>query len=234
VVLLHGILQNQNMAWRALAPTLANAGYCVYTMTYGKLPTSGNLGGLDDLSTSAAQVNTFIKKVRTSTKSSTVDLVGYSEGGYIARLYMKKYGSSHVRRYVGLAPVNSSPPDISGLLKIAYLIPGAADLIGVASPAFYELSHQPAFTDIAKPKAAFANVTYTNIATTSDEVATPYRLSFLPSGPNVTNVTVQHACPQDRVGHLGMPYDRTVVQMTRNALDPKHPVKLTCGQGFGL
>ena len=48
VVLLHGVFQNQNMAWQALAPTLANDGYCVYTMTYGQTLYSGNLGAIGD------------------------------------------------------------------------------------------------------------------------------------------------------------------------------------------
>jgi hypothetical protein len=36
VVLVHGALANQNIASEALALTLANAGYCVFTFTYGQ------------------------------------------------------------------------------------------------------------------------------------------------------------------------------------------------------
>jgi hypothetical protein len=36
VVLVHGIFGNENDYWQAMAPTLANAGYCVYTFTYGR------------------------------------------------------------------------------------------------------------------------------------------------------------------------------------------------------
>jgi len=135
VVLLHGVFQNQNMAWQALAPTLANDGYCVYTMTYGQTLYSGNLGAIGDLSTSAAEVSTFVNHVLSSTGAAQIDLVGYSEGGYVARLYMKNYGSQHVKKYVGISPVNMEPATISGILTVAYQIPGAAALVGVACPA---------------------------------------------------------------------------------------------------
>jgi triacylglycerol lipase len=234
VVLLHGVFQNQNMAWQALAPTLANDGYCVYTMTYGQTLYSGNLGAIGDLSTSAAEVSTFVNHVLSSTGAAQIDLVGYSEGGYVARLYMKNYGSQHVKKYVGISPVNMEPATISGILTVADQIPGAAALVGVACPACEALSTQPAFTALNTPTATFPNVTYTDIATTSDEVATPYPLSFLPAGPNVTNETVQSFCPDDTVGHLGMPYDRTTVQLALNALDPADAQPVPCGQGFPL
>ena len=234
VVLLHGVFQNQNMAWQALAPTLANDGYCVYTMTYGQTLYSGNLGAIGDLSTSAAEVSTFVNHVLSSTGAAQIDLVGYSEGGYVARLYLKNYGSQHVSKYVGISPVNSDPATISGILTLAYQIPGAAALVGVACPACEALSTQPAFTALNTPTATFPDVTYTDIATTTDEVATPYHLSFLPAGPNVTNETVQSFCPDDTVGHLGMPYDTTTVQLALNALDPADAQPVPCDQGFPL
>jgi triacylglycerol esterase/lipase EstA (alpha/beta hydrolase family) len=234
VVLLHGVFQNQNMAWQALAPTLANDGYCVYTMTYGQTWYSGNLGAIGDLSTSAAEVSTFVNHVLSSTGAAQIDLVGYSEGGYVARLYLKNYGSQHVSKYVGISPVNSDPATISGILTLAYQIPGAAALVGVACPACEALSTQPAFTALNTPTATFPDVTYTDIATTTDEVATPYHLSFLPAGPNVTNETVQSFCPDDTVGHLGMPYDTTTVQLALNALDPADAQPVPCDQGFPL
>jgi triacylglycerol lipase len=235
VVLVHGIFQDQNMAWQALAPVLANSGYCVYTLTYGQTWYSGNLGGVGPLADSAAELDTFVSQVLAQTGAAKVDLVGYSEGGFVSRLYMKTYGSQNVSQFVGISPVNSQPPTFSGILTYAYQIPGAAALVGVLSPAFEELSTQPAFTALNTPSATFANVTYTDIATTTDEVATPPEpVSFLPAGPNVTNETVQGYCPDDTVGHLGMPYDKTTVQLVLNALDPAQAQQVPCGQGFPL
>jgi triacylglycerol esterase/lipase EstA (alpha/beta hydrolase family) len=234
VVLAHGVFQNQNMAWQALAPILANDGYCVYTLTYGQVWYSGNLGGIDELSASAAELNTFVNQVLATTGAPQVDLVGYSEGGYVTRLYMKTYGPNHVSTYVGISPVNSAPATISGLLTIAYQIPGAEAVFALACPACGALSTEPAFESLNTPSATFPTVTYTDIASTTDEVATPYTLSFLPAGPNVTNETVQSVCPNDHVGHLGMPYDPTAIQMAVNALDPAEAEPLPCGSGFPL
>ena len=36
VVLLHATAMNQSANWAYLAPTLANAGYCVFSLTYGQ------------------------------------------------------------------------------------------------------------------------------------------------------------------------------------------------------
>ncbi|HEY3735467.1 MAG TPA: alpha/beta fold hydrolase [Streptosporangiaceae bacterium] len=234
VILLHGIFQDQNMAWQALAPTLANEGYCVFTMTYGQVWYSANLGGIDNLSASAAEVYTFVSQVLSWTGAAQVDLVGYSEGGFIARLYMKDYGAAHVRRYVGISPVNMEPATISGILTLAYQIPGAEAVVDVACPACYALSTPPAFDSLNTPSATFPAVTYTDIATSTDEVATPYQLSFLPAGPNVTNITIQSLCPDDQVGHLGMPYDTTTVQLALNALDPANPQPVPCDSGVPL
>jgi triacylglycerol lipase len=234
VVLVHGVFQNQNMAWQALAPTLANAGYCVYALTYGQAWYSGNLGGIDQVQNSAAEVSTFVSQVLRATGAASVDLVGYSEGGFVSRLYLKTYGSQHVTRFAGISPVNSQPATISELLTYAYQIPGAAALAGVACPACEALSTQPAFTALNSPSATFGNVTYTDIATTTDEVATPYQLAFLPAGPNVTSETVQSFCPDDQVGHLGMPYDTATVQLVLNALDPATAAPVPCEDGFPL
>ena len=233
VVLVHGIFGNQNTAWQALAPLLANDGYCVYTLTYGQTWYSGNLGGVDYLSNSAAELHEFVDQVLAQTGASQVDLVGYSEGGFVSRLYMKTYGSQDVSQFVGISPVNSQPPTFSGILTYAYQIPGATALVGVVSPAFEELSTQPAFTALNTPSATFGNVIYTDIATTTDEVATPPDpVSFLPAGPNVTNENVQSFCPDDSVGHLGMPYDVTTVQLVLNALDEAQARPVPCGRGF--
>lgn len=237
VVLVHGIMQNQNGAWQALAPILADDGYCVFTLTYGKMQYSGDFGGIGDLVGSAGRLHAFVDDVLARTGAAKLDLVGYSEGGFISRRYLKTYGRSAVRRFVGISAVNSRPATISGLLTYVYRIPGASSLAGDVSPAFEALSTQPAFTQLNEPSSTFAEVTYTSIATTSDSIATPYRLAFLPPAPNVTNVTnvtVQQFCPEDRVGHLGMPYDRTTVQLVRNALDPAHERAVPCGQGLPI
>jgi triacylglycerol lipase len=234
VILIHGVVANENITWEALAPTLANDGYCVYTLNYGQVWYSADLGGIADINSSASTLNSFVNLVRGYTGASKVDLVGHSEGGNLARLYMKTYGASHVSTYVGLAPMNVGPPTLSGLVTAIDEIPGGSAAFATGCPACGQLTTPSYYTSLNSPSATFSNVTYTDIATVDDEAVTPYQLAFLPAGPNVTNETVQSFCPSDPVGHLGLPYDKTAVQLTVNALDPAHAAPVPCSPGFPL
>jgi triacylglycerol esterase/lipase EstA (alpha/beta hydrolase family) len=234
VILIHGVLANENIAWQALAPTLANNGYCAYTLNYGQVWYSGTLGGIGEINSSASTLNAFVNTVLAWTGASKVDLVGHSEGGNLARLYMKTYGSTKVSKYVGLAPINMGPPTLSGLATVIAQIPGGSAAFASGCPACGELLTPSYFTSLNTPSPTYSNVTYTDIATVNDEAVTPYQLSFLPTAPNVTNETVQTFCPMDSVGHLGLTYDKTAVQLTLNALDPAHPGAIPCSPGFPL
>jgi hypothetical protein len=75
-------------------------------------------------------------------------------------------------------------------------------------------------------------IAYTIIATTHDELVTPYGTEFV-SEPGVDNESIQARCPLDPVGHIGLMYDGDVAQLVRNALDPAHPVPVTCTVGAG-
>lgn len=70
------------------------------------------------------------------------------------------------------------------------------------------------------------------IATTYDEVVTPYTSQFL-SGPDVRNVVLQDLCPLDLSEHvLAGLTDRIVFHETANALDPAHARATDCGDVF--
>jgi triacylglycerol esterase/lipase EstA (alpha/beta hydrolase family) len=235
VILVHGLFANQNIAWQAMAPSLADLGYCVYTFSYGETWYSGNLGGIDDINTSAKQMANFVNQVLSWTGASQVDVVAHSEGGNMSRVYIKNDGgAAKVHTYVGLAPVNMGPPSASGVVTVAQQVPGAQALLSGLIPAYGQLTDPNWFQALNTPSATMPGITYTDIATSSDELVTPYTLSFLPAAPNVTNITIQSLCPGDSVGHLGLPYDKTAVALTENALDPAHPQPVPCDSGFGL
>lgn len=73
-------------------------------------------------------------------------------------------------------------------------------------------------------------IDYTIIASTHDELVTPYGTEFVDE-PGVDNETVQTFCPLDPVGHIGLAYDPDVAELVRNALDPTDPVPVTCTVG---
>jgi hypothetical protein len=73
-------------------------------------------------------------------------------------------------------------------------------------------------------------IAYTIIASTHDELVTPYGTEFVDES-GVNNETVQADCPSDPVGHIGLAYDSDVAEMVLNALDPTSPVPVVCSVG---
>jgi triacylglycerol lipase len=231
VVLVHGTIGNENDYWQAVAPVLANDGYCVYTFTYGMLPYTYGFGGLGDVYTSAQQLGSFIQQVLAETGASQVDIVGHSQGGMLPRVYMKyDGGAQYVHALVAVAPPNNAPPSVDGFMTVVAEVPGAGAIIGLVLPGLEQGLFEPSFyTSLNAGGETYPGVKYTVIVSDDDEVVTPPQAdSFLPAGPNVTNETLQDTCPDDPVGHLGEMYDPDVVQLVVNALDPAQAQPVTC------
>src|SRR5207237_15324 len=60
-----------------------------------------------------------------------------------------------------------------------------------------------------------------------------YGPKFVP-GEAATVARVVALAPPTPVGHIGLAYDTDVAQLVRNALDPAHPVPVTCTAGPAL
>ncbi|MEP9415338.1 alpha/beta fold hydrolase [Gordonia sp. VNQ95] len=210
VILLHGTASNQVSAWSFLAPTLANAGFCVYSLTYGQTPWSGNVGALADKSQSTAEVAAFMDRVRARTGAQKVDLAGHSQGGAIAQLVTQLPGrAEQIDTIVDVSAPNRGYADAPWAGPRTPPPPGEGDN-GPLHP----------------------GIRYVNIATTHDEVVYPLANALMDPAPNVTNVVVQSVCPDSRVGHLGMIYSPTVGALIRTALDPSRSVPVLCGADF--
>jgi triacylglycerol esterase/lipase EstA (alpha/beta hydrolase family) len=93
VVLVDGTFANPEDDFGALAPLLANAGYCVYTFSYGA-PASQFVQSLGPVPRSAQQLAAYVQRVRETTGASEVDLVGHSQGGMLAEYYVKLLGGA--------------------------------------------------------------------------------------------------------------------------------------------
>ncbi len=227
VILLHGFMANQNNSWRALAPRLANEGYCVFTLTTGQLPPHGPFGNLDRMAVSAKQVGAFVDRVRARTGASKVDLIGHSLGGTVQSIYIKRYGGAEtVFRAISVGGVVSGYPTVSGLATVE--IPGMRKLLEGPCPGCNEFADPKTYTQLRQTDP---RVKYVAIASTYDEFVTPYRNALLPPAPNVTNVVVQRVCPQSVVGHLALTYDRAVIAMILNHLDPARVAPVPCQRG---
>lgn len=238
VILLHGFGANMTNSWQTASPLLKNHGYCVFALTYGtypKIDPTGQLGGLDYIESSSAQLTAFVTRVLAATGARKVDLVGHSEGGWLGRHYIQFDGGSQtVSTYVGLAPANG-PTNISQLIFAAgRLSPAAAvlnELLSAGAESVIPLVGQSIDPAVAarlnEGGGTSPNVHYTNIATRYDAVVPP-ATAFIPTGRHVMNVVLQNGCPIDFSDHLSIVATRRAMGFMLNALDPSRAVQPPC------
>jgi len=230
VVLVHGTFADMSNSWQAISPLLKNNGYCVFALNYGDYNGSGAIGvyGVDDIPTSAGELNAFVDKVLAATGAAEVDLVGHSQGGMMPRYYLKYLGgAAEVRALVGLSPSNHGTT-LDGLFVLSNFFPGANQFTGALCPACEQQRVDSAFiTNLNSGGETVPGVEYTVIQTRYDQVVTPYTSAFL-SGSNVKNVLLQNQCILDLGDHLSMPYDHIVGADVLTALDPAHPRGFWC------
>ena len=94
VLLLHGVLCNAGV-WRGVLPHFA-AGIDspIYALSYGPPPAS--------IESFVDQLAMKISAIKIATGAAKVTLVTHSMGGLVARAYLRRYGSAHVRCLVGM------------------------------------------------------------------------------------------------------------------------------------
>jgi triacylglycerol esterase/lipase EstA (alpha/beta hydrolase family) len=235
VVMLHGLTGTSEGNWTYLAPQLVANGYCVFTLTFGRVSPDIDLGGMGPIAQSAQEVGDFIGRVRAATGAARVDIVGHSEGGFIGLYVPKVLGlSGVVGRVVALAPPTHGTT-VSGLTDFA-------DFFGVRPLLDYVLrvfgcqacaDALPGSATVAALNAgpiAQPGVDYTIVATNYDVIVTPTGASFVPEA-GVHNLNVQDVCPYDTVGHIGLALDPSVLGIVLNALDPAHAGPVACWFG---
>jgi triacylglycerol esterase/lipase EstA (alpha/beta hydrolase family) len=220
VILINGTFSVMEDDFGALAPDLANAGFCVYTFNYGGADSYALIQAVGPVAVSAQQLATFVSQVRTATGSAQVDLVGHSQGGLLAEYYVKVlHGAGNVHALVALSPTTHGT-SASGLLTLAATFPGANEVVDSFCPACTDQETGSAIVKaLDKGPIAQKGVQYTVIETLNETVVTPVGSSFIDE-PGVTNEYVQSFCPLDIVDHVDLPYDNVVMRLVRNALVP--------------
>ncbi len=217
VVLVHGILANRNNNWQTYGPLLANAGYCVYALTYGGPGGDPDafLGGLGSMRDGAATLDTFVNRVRDTTGAPKVAIVGHSLGATMPYWYLKAGdGAEKVSKMIGLAGA------VQGFDRNV-VTTGSADIIqgeGQPNSTFIQELHNGGIT--------VPGIAYTQIVTRYDEIL-PYTAGLIDE-PGVTNHIVQDICPQDYADHLSINSDPITARLVLNALDPEHPQPVEC------
>ena len=239
VVLVPATGVNLGSNWVALAPMLADAGYCVYSFNYGMTALSfGRIGGLGDIAASAQTMAGFVNRVLVATHAAKVDVVGHSQGGMMPNYYLKFLGgASKVGIFVGLAPSNHGTT-LSGIVTLG----GQLGILGFANGLIHTfglpgLSEQEVGSSFQTHLFAGGDTVpgpkYVVVETDHDEVVTPYTNAFL-NGPNVQDILLQHQCPGDPVGHVGIFLDGPALQEVMNALGADSPTFEPACTGYGL
>lgn len=228
VVLLHG-LGNDTVGWNTLSPVLVNAGYCVFTTTYGTGALGPIMGAVTPVETSARQISDFIDRVRAETGSDKVDLVGHSMGGAVPFYALNHLGAApKIDHYVALAaPLHGST--VSGLADLQPLLESTApgmELAAQCGPCQLSPGSRVA-VDLNPDPAIAPAIRFTTVVSRYDEIATPWTTGLL-DGPNVDNVVLQDLCATDYTEHFELPADPVAVRVVLNALDPEHARPVSC------
>jgi triacylglycerol esterase/lipase EstA (alpha/beta hydrolase family) len=231
VVLIPGTFSVMEDDFGALAPILANNGYCVFSLNYGGTP--GQLvQAIGPSATSAQQVAAFVTKVKQATGVSKVDLVGHSQGGLLGEYYLKVLGgAANVHSYVGLSPTTHGTT-LDGITNLAAFFPGANSVVGALCAACVDQEVGSAFLKpLDAGPIAQAGVNYTVIETLNETVVTPVGSSFIHES-GVKNMYVQSQCLNDTVDHADLAYDQVTIRDVLNALDPAHTSAPNCLTAF--
>lgn len=171
----------------ALAATLRKGGRDV---TVVGLPD----GGTGDLTVQARAVGDAVHAALGRTGATSVDLVGYSAGSIVARIFVQQeHGFSVVRRVVTFGAPNQGT-DLAA--TAANLVPGSC------TDACAQL--EPNSSLLAALNGLPLHVGFASLYTEDDQTVTPPTTAVL---AGAVNIDIQRVCPGLRVSHGGLPTD---------------------------
>ena len=163
-------------------------------------------GGTGDL---LVQANTLDAAVRDALNrgAPSVDVVGYSAGGVVTRLWVDRHrGASVARRIVTLgSPLHGAQIAGAGTALAPDACPQACRQLAPGSALLDELDRTP----------LPAGLPWLSIWTENDETVRPPDSARL---DGAVNVPLQSLCPQARVSHSGLPTDPAVTALVLQGL----------------
>ncbi|MDQ1658493.1 MAG: triacylglycerol lipase [Cryptosporangiaceae bacterium] len=173
------------------------------TATVVRLPGDGT----GDLGAQAATLDRAVSAALAG-GSPSVDVIGYSAGGIVARLWAQRDDGAHrARRIITLGSPHHGTTVAAAVAATApaacpvacrQLVPASPLLSGLASP-------------VTTPPAWLA------LWTAQDETVTPPESARL---EGAISVEVQSVCPSARVSHSGLPTSPVVTRIVLGALGP--------------
>lgn len=171
--------------------------------------------GTGDLRVAADALGRAAGAARRRTGAATVDVVGYSAGGLIARLWVADGRADDVRRVVTLG----SPHHGTSLADLAgHLAPGRCPVACRQMASDSDL-----LATLNRGDETPVGPTWVSIWTAQDETVTPPDSARL---AGAVNLPVQSVCADARVGHGDLPRAPLVQQMVLAELAAGPPVEL--------
>lgn len=177
-------------------------------------------GGQGDLRVQAERLAALVEDTQESDDASSVDLVGYSAGGVIARLYVREEGGGSVVRRVltlGSPHHGSEVADLGS--EAAGGCPEACEQLTTTSDLLRRLN-----AGDETPEGPL----WTSVRTDADETVTPVESAVL---DGALNFRVQDLCPDSTTSHGALPGDPVVLATLASALgtkEPEEPDDVTC------
>jgi triacylglycerol esterase/lipase EstA (alpha/beta hydrolase family) len=209
VIIVAGTFAGQPVAGVFYAPLAARLRLDGYQPFIFGLPTSGT----QDIAVTAQALNAFADQVRSQTGAARVDLVGHSQGGLVARHYVRFLGgASEVDSVVSLG----APQYGTAVANVAKLF-GLGNCVGIVSCQQMAIGSSY-LANLNAGDDTVGNVRYTNIVSANDAIVVPHTTGWLANDGNNANVRVQSPCFLRVVGHVGLATDGTVYSGIQDAL----------------
>jgi len=155
------------------------------------------------------QADSLDKAVRRALRDGapSVDIVGYSAGGVVARLWLDRHdGASVARRIVSLgSPLHGARIAAAGSAVAPDACPAACQQLAPGSDLLARLARRP-----LPP-----SVPWLSVWTENDETVQPPDSARL---DGAVNVPIQSLCPDARIAHGQLPTDPLIIALVLRAL----------------
>ncbi len=168
-------------------------------------------GGIGDLNAQASVLDGYVSAALRGAPS--VDLIGYSAGGVVVRLWVEEHdGAAKARRVITLgSPFHGTAVAAAGAAVGAAACPAACQQLIPGSTLLTQL-------DANAPAAG--RPPWLSVWTQQDQTVVPPTSAEL---PGAVDVPVQSVCPDEQVSHSQLPTDPAVTGMVLRALGTPPP-----------
>ena len=178
--------------------------------------------GTGDLMASAAVLGDAASAVMRRTGAGSVDVIGYSAGGIVARLWLANGGAALTRRVILLGTPNhgTTLADLADTVGLDSC-PTACRQLTTSSDLLARLNSRDVLP---------VGPTFVSIWTTQDQTVTPPDSARL---DGAVNFAVQTVCADAQVAHSDLPRDALVQAIVVSELGAAAPVEFTpadCGR----